>query len=254
MGRVTGKVAIVTGAAAAGGLGFATARVLAREGAKVVLTDLDEAQVKHRAQELNAAGGQATAARLDVTNEDDWCKAIALTVERYGALDILVNNAGVIFPAPAHEMTLESWNHVIDINLMGTFLGCKHAVTRMKQQGKGGSLVNVASISSLLGFVGSAAYCSSKGGVRSLSKVVALEGAPEAIRCNSVYPGLILTDLFKKKRQETPQLTEALAAKVPLGRIGEPDDIANAILFLASDESKYITGSEIIVDGGLVAQ
>jgi NAD(P)-dependent dehydrogenase (short-subunit alcohol dehydrogenase family) len=136
---------------------------------------------------------------------------------------------------------------------MGTFLGCKHAVGRMKRQGSGGSIINVASISGLLGFPTSGAYGASKGGVRSLSKVVAIEGAKEGIRCNSVYPGPVMTDLLESTRALSVEQTQALAASVPLGRIGEPEDIANAIVFLSSTQSKYMTGAEIVVDGGMVA-
>lgn len=254
MGRVAGKVAIITGAASAGGLGFATARALSREGAKVVLADIDIDGVTARSSEINELGGQAIGCHHDVTIEAHWQRVVALTVETFGSLDILVNNAGIASPAPMHEMQVETWDRVVDVNLMGTFLGCKHAVIQMRRQPAGGSVINVASISGLLGFPGSAAYGASKGGIRSLSKVVALEGARQRIRCNSIYPGLILTDLLLSKSREAPDQTEALAASIPMGRIGEPDEIANTILFLGSNESSYITGSEIVVDGGLIAQ
>lgn len=253
MKRLTRSVAIVTGAASPRGLGFTTASALAREGARVLITDIDEARAAARASELRDAGLQALAMGHDVTAEADWQRVIAFTVDKFGALDILVNNAGIASPAPIHEMTLESWNRVLEVNLMGTFLGCKHAVGRMKRQGSGGSIVNVASISGLLGFPTSGAYGASKGGVRSLSKVVALEGAKEGIRCNCVYPGPVMTDLLESTRALSLEQAQALAAAIPLGRIGEPADIANAIVFLSSAQSKYMTGAEIVVDGGMVA-
>lgn len=246
MNRVAGKVAIVTGAASAAGIGFATARALARQGAKVMLTDIDEKRVLARAQELADAGHHVIARQLDVGVEEEWQSTVAQTVGRFGSLDILVNNAGIIGRFLVHEMPLDTWESVIRVNLTGTFLGCKHAVARMRQQGTGGSLINVSSTSGLVGVSRSSAYGSSKGGVRQLSKVVAIEGAQYNIRCNSVYPGFIETEILKRTGQASP----LPIASIPMERPGEPDDIANAILFLASDESKYVTGAEIVVDGG----
>jgi NAD(P)-dependent dehydrogenase (short-subunit alcohol dehydrogenase family) len=253
MNRLANSVAIVTGAASPRGLGFTTARALALEGARVVLTDIDEAEVSARAAALRDEGLRALSTGHDVTMETDWQRVVAFTVDNYGALDILVNNAGIIGDSPIHEMSLEGWNRVLKVNLTGTFLGCKHAMIRMKQQGSGGSLINVASISGLLGYPMSGAYGASKSGVRSLSKVVAIEGAKAGIRCNSVYPGPIMTDLFQSTRAVSAERLAAVAATVPLGRIGEPLDIANAIVFLSCGESRYMTGAEIVVDGGIVA-
>jgi NAD(P)-dependent dehydrogenase (short-subunit alcohol dehydrogenase family) len=254
MGRVDGKVAIVTGATSAAGIGFATARALAREGAMVVLTGTNETEIVARGEELAATGRRAFGVGHEVTREDDWRQLFARTIETFGRLDILVNNAGLSRPSLVDETPLDSWQRTLDVNLTGAFLGCKHAVAAMRQQGAGGSIVNVSSTGGLVGFMKGAAYASSKGGMRQLSKVVAIENGREGIRCNTVFPGVIMTDIFKPFLRDNPNHFDAHLAAIPMGRLGEPDDIANAILYLASDESKYMTGAELVVDGGMTAR
>lgn len=254
MKRVEGKVALVTGAASEQGLGFATARALAREGAKVVLTDIAGDAVKARAASLSDAGGETLGLSQDVTREADWHATIAATVRAYGRLDILVNNAGIAVLKWMDAMTTADWHRQIEVNLTSVYLGCKAGLERMRAQGGGGSIVNLSSVAGLVGVPGTAAYAASKGGVRLLSKTIALEAARDNIRCNSVHPGLIRTEMQDVALRDNPEQFDVLNASVPIGRMGEPDDIAAMILFLASDEAKYITGAEFVVDGGLTAQ
>ncbi len=254
MGRVQDKVAIVTGAASAAGLGFATARQLAREGAKLVITDLDGEAIAARAQELAAQGADVVGLRQDVTSEADWSQLISQTIERHGRLDILVNNAGIAVLRWMDAMTAADWHRQIDVNLTSVYLGCKAALDQMRRQGRGGAIVNLSSVAGLIGVRGTAAYSASKGGVRLMTKSIALEAAKENIRVNSVHPGIIWTDMQRVALRDNPDQYDALNESIPMGRMGEPDDIAAMILFLASDEAKYITGAEFVVDGGLTAQ
>ena len=254
MGRVSGKVAIVTGAASDAGLGFATARALSHEGARVVLTDIKEDEVAKRAAELRQHGADVLSVRHDVTRQDEWNEVVERTCERYGQLDILVNNAGIAVLKFMDVMTLPDFERQIAVNLTSTFLGCHCALKLMRTQGKGGSIINLSSVAGLIGVPGTAAYSASKGGVRLMTKTIALEYARENIRCNSVHPGIIWTDMQKVALRDNPEQYDIINAAIPVGRMGEPDDIANMVLFLASDEAKYITGSEFTVDGGLTAQ
>lgn len=253
MARVAGKVALITGAGSLQGLGYAIAVRLSEEGAAVVLTDVDEAAVQDAARQIAEQGGRAFAMGQDVTDEARWQQVAAATVERFGGLDILVNNAGIVQSAPLDEMTADSFRRQVDINLTGTFLGAQAVVRVFLTQGRGGAIVNLSSVAGLVGHPRLAAYNASKGGVRLLSKSIALEYADRGIRCNSVHPGKILTGML----QRSPSATSApdqLAQDVPMKRVGEPRDIANCVLFLASDEATYITGAEFAVDGGLTAQ
>ncbi len=252
MGRLDGKVAIVTGGASAAGLGFATARLFLEEGASVILTDFSS-DVKDRPGDL-PAGAKVTTLEHDVQDEEAWIATFAAAVETYGQVDILINNAGITRRDPIDQMTLETWRSVVDTNLTGTFLGCKHAVTEMRRHGQGGAIVNIASISGVVGMRQSSPYGASKGGIRSLTKVVALETAREAIRCNAVCPGLIESDIHTAVRAKMPVEHAALVDGIPMGRLGEPTDIATAALYLASDDARYVTGTEIIVDGGYTAE
>lgn len=256
MGRVSGKVALVTGAAL--GIGKATAQLLAREGAKVVVTDMKVSDGQTVVAEIKATGGEAMFAELNVTHEDDWKKAIAATLQAYGQLDIVVNNAGIAWTGTVESTGLDDWRRVQSINLDGVFLGTKYAVEAMKAHRRG-SIINLSSIEGLVGDPTLAAYNASKGGVRLFTKSAALHCARSGynIRVNSVHPGYIWTPMVQGLTGETPDQKAARQKLVdlhPIGHLGEPDDIAYGILFLASDESKFMTGSELVIDGGYTAQ
>jgi len=254
MKRVQGKVAIVTGAASNPGLGRAIATTLAREGARVVVTDIDEAGVRECADAIRAAGGEALALRHDVTREVDWQETIARALEAFGRLDVLVNNAGIAVLKPLEQLSLAEWNRQLEVNLTSVFLGCKHAAAALRRSG-GGSIVNLSSVAGMIGLRSCVAYGASKGGVRTATKAIALELSGDGIRCNSVHPGFIWTNMQAKATGATDPASVRLSpGLVPLGGIGEPQDVAECVLYLASDESKYVTGSEFTVDGGLTAQ
>jgi NAD(P)-dependent dehydrogenase (short-subunit alcohol dehydrogenase family) len=251
-GRLAGKAAIVTGGASSAGLGFAIARLFVQEGASVLVTDVS-ADVKERVGDF-PAGSKVEAAQHDVTSEEAWIATFDAARASFGAVDILVNNAGITRRDPIDEMSFETYRAVVDTNLAGTWLGCKHAVREMKRSGRGGAIVNVASISGVVGMRFSSPYGSSKGGIRSLTKVVALETAGEGIRCNAVCPGIIGTDIVAPVQAKNPEAFETLLKGIPMGRVGDPDDIAQAALYLASDAARYVTGTELVVDGGYTAQ
>jgi len=251
---LTGKVALVTGAASAGGLGFAAARIMARQGASVFLTDIDGASAEARAAELRELGLAARAMPHDVTDEAAWSSVVAAAVEAFGKLDIVVNNAGIAVLRPMSEMTKEDWDRQLAVNLDSVYLGTKAALDQMRSQGGGGSIVNMSSVAGLVGVPGTAAYAASKAGVRVFSKTVALEAARENIRVNTVHPGMIWTDMQKVAIADNKEVFDQIVQAVPMGRLGEPDDIGAMVAFLASDDAKYITGAEFVVDGGMVAQ
>jgi len=264
MDRVKGKVAIITGAA--GGLGRAQALLLAREGAKVVLTDIIETEARETVGEIRRAGGEAIFVRHDVTSEQDWAEVIKQTLSSFGRLDVLVNNAGILMSKAITEMSLEDWRRVMNINLDGVFLGTKHAIGAMKKSG-GGSIVNMSSVGGLVGMpADSSAYCASKGGVRLFTKASALQcsklGHDYNIRVNSVHPGFILTPMLEKVMRASVAITGTTYEEAKkmredstmIGRLGDPEDVAYAVLYLASDESSYVTGAELVVDGGYTAR
>jgi len=259
MDRVKGKVALVTGARR--GLGGATAAMLAREGAKVVVSDRKADGSELVLKQIADAGGEAIFVEHDVTSEESWNTAIAKTLETYGKLDILVNNAGVGVGKNIEEATLEEWRWVMSINLEGTFIGTQKAIEAMKSTG-GGSIVNISSIEGLVGDSRMVAYDASKAGIVLLSRSAALHCARNKynIRVNTVHPGFIDTKMvqgFLKRISGDGDIARAraeLEAKHPLGHLGEPDDVAYAVLYLASDESKFATGTELVVDGGYTAQ
>jgi NAD(P)-dependent dehydrogenase (short-subunit alcohol dehydrogenase family) len=254
MGRVEGKVVIVTGAASNPGLGRTTAIMLAREGAKVVVTDIDEDGAQSCAGEIRDAGGEALALHQDVTSEDGWKGVVATTVETFGKLDVLVNNAGIAVLKLVADMSLADWNRQIEVNMTSVFLGCKHAMPEMKKAG-GGSLINLSSVAGIIGLANCVAYGAAKGGVRIMSKALAMEGAADNIRCNSVHPGIIWTNMQAQATGSTDIADVRVSpARVPLGRVGEPQDIANSVLYLASDEASYVTGAEFVIDAGMTAQ
>lgn len=253
MGRLQDKVALVTGAASVPGLGSATARRFAEEGAIVWLTDLDGAGAEKVAAEIRAKGGNAQAATHDVTSEEDWDRVMAAIDVAHGRLDVLVNNAGIAVLRPIEDFTTADWNLQNDVNLTSVFHGTKRAVLAMRKAGNGGSIINISSVAGLFGVPACGAYAAAKGGVRLFSKVIAVECAKDRIRCNSVHPGMILTNMQDIARDDNAANYDATVALIPMGYMGEPLDIANMNLFLASDEARYITGAELVVDGGMAA-
>ncbi|MFN8624741.1 MAG: glucose 1-dehydrogenase [Candidatus Binatia bacterium] len=253
MDRVKGKVAMVTGAAS--GLGEAIVTLLAREGAQVAVADIAEDQGHQVVDAIRRAGGDAMYVHVDVAQEAEWQRAIDTVISRYGKLTVLVNNAGIA-PSGSIDMSFELWRKVLSVNLDGTFLGTKHAIRAMKVSGEPGSIINMSSICAMVGQPTTAAYCASKGGVTSLTKAAAMYCAHERlpIRVNSVHPGTCLTPLVKTYYDsQPPEVLQAQIARHPIGHLGEPADIAYGVLYLASDESKFVVGSELVIDGGLLA-
>lgn len=253
-GRLEGKVALVTGAASNPGLGRATALRLAEEGASLMVTDLDLVGVQNCAQAIEAAGGKAQSMRQDVVNPEDWQAVMEATEAAFGGVDIVVNNAGIAILKPIMELTLEEWNRQIEVNLSSVFLGCQAAIGAMQKRG-GGSIINLSSVAGIVGLPRCSAYGAAKGGVRTMSKAVAVEAAEFKIRCNSVHPGVIWTNMQAQATGlNDPAGLQISPSRIPLGRHGEPLDIANCILYLASDESNYVTGAEFVIDAGMTAQ
>ena len=253
MGRLEGKIALVTGGASVPGLGSATAQRFAEEGATVYVTDRDAEGAEKVAAGIRAAGGQATALSHDVTSEADWDRVMAAIDAAHGRFDVLVNNAGIAVLRPIEQFTAADWKLQNDVNLNSVFYGTQRAVNLMRKVGQGGSIINLSSLAGLVGVPFCAAYGAAKGGVRIFSKVVAMECAAEGIRCNSVHPGMIETAMQDVARRVNPEGFKEIVASVPMKRMGNPIDIANMNLFLASDESGYITGAEFTVDGGVAA-
>ena len=248
--RLGGKVAIISGGAR--GMGAAEARLFASEGASVVIGDVLVDEGRRIEAEVNEAGGRALFVKLDVSSEEDWKNAVARAAQRFGKLDVLVNNAGIYRTVPIEETTLEEWNEVMSVNATGVFLGTRYAIPEMRKAG-GGSIVNISSTAGLVGRGRGGAYGVSKGGVRLLTKYTAIQHASDGIRANSVHPGPIDTDMIAENIS-TPGGLAASIARVPLGRIGTIEDVIKGVLFLASDESSYVTGSELVIDGGMSAQ
>ncbi|MDA8287700.1 MAG: glucose 1-dehydrogenase [Actinomycetota bacterium] len=252
MGRVAGKVAVVTGAAL--GIGRATALLLSQEGARVAVTDVLDEVGQQLAEEISAKGGDARYWHLDTGDEQSVADALAGVVDAYGRLDVLVNNAGISgVSKPTDEITLEEWNRVIAINLTGVFLCTKHAIAYLRRSG-GGSIVNLSSIYGLIGAPDAPPYHAAKGGVRLMSKTDALLYAADHIRVNSVHPGFIWTPMVEHFLTDQGASRASIDELHPIGHMGEPDDIAYGILYLASDESKFVTGSELVIDGGYTAR
>ena len=252
MNRLKGKVAIVTGAAT--GLGAAQAQALAKEGACVVLTDIADQEGEKVAADIRAVDGDAHYLHLDVSQEEDWQRAIRFTVERYGKLDVLVNNAGIVIKrVPIEERTVEEWDRVMAVNLRSVFLGTKHAIPEMRRNG-GGSIVNISSLAGIgQSAIQEPAYATSKAAVRMLSKVTATQHAHEKIRCNSLHPGPTDGGMLHRFLPDPAALEQRLK-RVPLGRLARVEEITAGVVFLASDESSYMTGSELVIDGGALAQ
>jgi NAD(P)-dependent dehydrogenase (short-subunit alcohol dehydrogenase family) len=249
--RLQGKIALISGGAR--GMGAVEARLFAKEGAKVTIGDVLEDEGRKLEAEINATGGVALFVHLDVTHEADWQKAVEATVNRFGKLDVLVNNAGISGRGRVEDTAVEEWDRVMDVNAKGVFLGTKVAIPAMRQ-GRGGSIIN---ISSQLGLVGtdhsSPQYQASKGAVRLLTKATAIQYAKEGIRANSVHPGPIVTPMTEAARAD-PERYQLMLSRVPLGCYGQPEDVAYGVLYLASDEARWVTGSELVIDGGWTAQ
>jgi len=268
MARVAGKVAIVTGGAS--GLGRASALALAREGARLVVTDIDIDGGDATVQAVRAAGGEAVFVSHDVGDESDWERAIQAAVQGLGRLDVLVNNAGIGVSSSLLDMSLAEWRRVMRVNLDGVFLGTKLGVAAMRaaepgpNENGGGSIVNISSILGLVGAPDTTAYSASKGGVRLLTKAAALECAAKGwkVRVNSIHPGYIWTPMVQQgvrrraQRQNTAEdgIRDYLLAQHPIGRLGRPEDIAHGVVYLASDESAFMTGAELVIDGGYTAR
>ncbi|MBS0524867.1 MAG: glucose 1-dehydrogenase [Proteobacteria bacterium] len=256
--RLKGKVALITGGAS--GLGANAAALMAQEGASVVVADIAADRGKAVADKLGSAGHFV---KLDVTSEDNWKAAIQQTIDKFGALHVLVNSAGIGLSKTIEEIKLEEWRKVHAIDLDGVFMGCKHGVAEIKkhtgkQSGRlGGSIINISSISGIIAGANMAAYNSAKAGVRLLSKSVALHCAKSGynIRCNSVHPTFIDTPILDKYRDRfgNEVMQQKLGRQVPLGRLGRPEEVGWALVFLASDESSFMTGSEVVIDGGISA-
>ena len=258
MGRLDGRVALVSGAGS--GIGRATARLLARDGARIAVGDINAEGAAETVRLIGEAGGQGLALALDVTDETAWAAAVERVKAAWGRLDVLVNNAGTELVKPIVDTTLAEWRRVMAVNLDGAFLGIRACLPVMIR-GSGGSIVNISSIAGIHGYNRQTAYCASKGGIRLLSKAAAVECGERGwpVRVNSVHPGPIdtpmVSGMFKGRSDEQAERGRAKLAEMTLtGRLGEPDDIAEAVCYLASDAARYVTGTELVVDGGSIAR
>ncbi len=251
MSRVEGKVAIVTGGAH--GIGRATARMLAEEGASVAVTDVDDTAGQETVRQIVEADGVAAFFDHDVTSEADWVRVVDEVEETYGVPDVLVNNAGIYHIEPISETSVEDWKALMDVNVTGVFLGLKHCTPPMAEAGRG-SVINLSSVAGLVGVANHACYGASKGAVRTMTKDAAIELAEDGVRVNSVHPAYIDTQMADYGAEVQDATKEDLDAMHPLGHMGEPDDVAYAVLYLASEESKFMTGAELVLDGGFTAQ
>ncbi|HHY65720.1 MAG TPA: glucose 1-dehydrogenase [Alicyclobacillus sp.] len=247
MGRLQDKVAVITGGG--GGIGRTTAVLLASEGAMVVVTDIDRENGFKTVDRIKQEGGKAFFIEHDVTEEKQWVHVVQETLNTFGTIDVLFNNAGIYIIKPVASITLDEWNHLMAVNVTGVFLGLKHVLPVMATR-RSGSVINASSVAGLVGFPGDTLYGASKGAVRILTKAAAAEYAPYRIRINSIHPGYVRTGMAEYAAASAQKTLDELAAACPMGRLAEPLDIAQVVLFLASDESSYITASEFVIDGG----
>jgi NAD(P)-dependent dehydrogenase (short-subunit alcohol dehydrogenase family) len=251
MARLDGKVALISGGAR--GQGATEARMFAQEGARVVFGDILDEEGKRVEAQIRELGGEATYVHLDVTREADWQAAVETAVNRYGKLDVLVNNAGILIRKGIEETTVEDWDRIMAVNAKGVFLGTKATIPAMRQAG-GGSIINISSTAGLVSSLsGSASYTATKGAVRLFTNATAIQYAKEGIRCNSVHPGPIETDMIQDTLNDPARMEERMS-RLPLGRVGKPEEVAYGVLYLASDESSFVTGAELVIDGGTTAQ
>lgn len=250
--RLENKVAIITGGGT--GIGRETALLFAKEGAKVVVTDINEESGSQTVKDLQAHGSEALFIHHDVSNEDDWKKVAKETIDQFGKVDILFNNAGIYKIKPLAEIALDEWNRLMSINVTGVFLGMKHIMPLMAKQKKG-SVINASSIAGLMGSPGHVLYGASKGAVRIMTKDAAMEYAHVGVRVNSIHPGYIDTGMADYASEVTGSSKDELGKNLfPLGHLGSVKDVANTVLFLASDESAFSTGAEFVIDGGATAK
>ena len=254
--RLEGKVAMITGGAS--GIGAASARLFAEHGAGVAIADVNDNLGRGVADEIGTAGGSALYRHLDTSSEDEWREAMQAVMERFGRLDIMLNAAGVsgrgpdgATSPPVADLGLDNWNHVMAVNATGVFLGTKHAIEPMLAAG-GGSIINISSIYGIVGSINSASYHASKGAVRTFTKAAAAQYATQGIRVNSVHPGFVDTPMTQPIHDD-PERAGPRLAQTPTGHFGQPMDIAFGCLFLASDESRWMTGAELVIDGGMTA-
>ena len=249
--RLEGKVAIITGGAR--GQGATEARMFAQEGARVVIGDIRDEQGMQVEAEIRELGGEAVYLHLDVTSADDWQQAVDNAEQRFGKVDVLVNNAAIVLRKNIEETTADDWDNIMEINAKGVFLGTKAVIPAMRRAG-GGSIINISSISGLVA-VGPPAYIATKGAVRLFTKSTAIQYAAENIRANSIHPGSVDTDMRREGMgASTPEEIQERIDQIPLGRVGTTEDIAYGVMFLASDESSFMTGSEVVIDGGYTAK
>ena len=249
--RLEGKVAIITGGAR--GQGATEARMFAQEGAKVVIGDVRDELGMQVEAEIRELGGEAVYMHLDVTSQDDWDRAIQTAEDQFGKVDVLVNNAAIVLRKNIEETTGEDWDNIMEVNAKGVFLGTRAAIPAMRRAG-GGSIINISSISGLVS-IGPPAYIATKGAVRLFTKSTAIQHAADNIRANSIHPGSVDTDMRRDGlTSQTPEEIQARVDQIPLGRVGTTEDISYGALFLASDESSFMTGSELVIDGGYTAK
>jgi len=248
--RLHNKVVLISGGAR--GMGAVEANMFSKEGASIIIGDILEDEGHKVEAQINESGGTCIFLKLDVTSEEEWQNAVDTALERFGKLDVLINNAGVFPMEKVEDSTSESWDRVMDVNAKGVFLGIKSVIPAMRLSG-GGSIINLSSIAGLVGSAYSASYNASKGAVRLLTKSTAIQYAKDGIRANSIHPGLIDT-LMAAELLSDPELQRRRMASTPMGRTGTSEEVAYGALFLASDESSFITGSELVIDGGFTAQ
>jgi len=255
MGRLEGKVALLTGGAS--GLGKATGELMAKEGATVILSDIQEVTGLAAAKDITQSGGKCFFKIHDTTSEEEWEHICTEILDEHGHLDILLNGAGVGSSAiDIEDMEMSTWRHCLAVNLDGVFLGCKYGIRTMRR-GNGGSIINISSILGFAGLATATNYCASKGGVRLLSKAAALECAKKTplVRVNSIHPGFIDTPMVASAIQRRgPEFRDYIESNVPLSKLGEPNDIAEGVVYLASDGAKFVTGTELVIDGGFLAR